>query len=292
MRFCWSLLATIGLFAASPWRSGKVVAHIQAAGLTESSGLAASRSHPGVFWSHNDSASGPYLFAFDRTGRSLGRWTVAGARNYDWEDLSVGPGPKKGTSYLYIGDIGDNTYRRKSILVYRIPEPDPASPSRVTAVSEKFRFQYPDGPHDAEALLVHPRSGHLYIVTKARGHDVVTRVFKSSPPVEGKIATLEQVTDLQLPGGSLLSLLMGRVTGGAISPDGRRVLLCDYSSGWEAVLPAGARNFDAVWQATWAQIDLGVRDQGEAVTYGPDGMSVFATSEGTAPSLVEAIRER
>ena len=29
-----------------------------------------------------------------------------------------------------------------------------------------YRFTYPDGPHDAEALLVDPRDGRIWIATK------------------------------------------------------------------------------------------------------------------------------
>ena len=33
--------------------------------ITESSGLAASKLHPGVYWTHNDSGDGPYVYAID-----------------------------------------------------------------------------------------------------------------------------------------------------------------------------------------------------------------------------------
>jgi hypothetical protein len=40
----------------------------------------------------------------------------------------------------------------------------------ATAVTEpavRYDLQYEDGPHDAEALLIHPKTGHLFIVTKS-----------------------------------------------------------------------------------------------------------------------------
>jgi hypothetical protein len=40
----------------------------------------------------------------------------------DCEDIAVGPGPVKGKSYVYDGDIGDNDSKRKYITVYRIEE--------------------------------------------------------------------------------------------------------------------------------------------------------------------------
>ena len=292
MRVSGSFLALAFLVAAASWGPARVIAHVDIPQLTESSGLAASRMYPGVFWSHNDSGGGPYLFAFDRSGKNLGRWSVVGARNYDWEDVAIGPGPVEGRAYLYIGDLGDNNYARESVTIYRVPEPAIASPGRRTQKAEAFRFEYPDRPHDAEALLVHPRTGTVYIVTKARGRETDTKVFKAAPPLlSGEVTMLRHVTDLHLPGGSLLSLLIGRITGGAISPDGKRLMLCDYGSGWETVLAPGAENFDDIWKGNWTAVDLGARDQGEAVTYGPDGRTVFATSEGALPALWEAVRD-
>ena len=78
--------------------------------------------------------------------------TVAGAEHVDWEDIAI-----RGRT-LYIGDIGDNLAQRPEIAVYRMPE--------TSTVAEKITLRYPDGPHDAEALLVDPRDGTIVIVTK------------------------------------------------------------------------------------------------------------------------------
>jgi len=37
--------------------------------------------------------------------------------------MAAGPGPERGKSYLYLGDIGDNNEARAEIVVYRVPEP-------------------------------------------------------------------------------------------------------------------------------------------------------------------------
>src|SRR6185295_4584513 len=76
--------------------------------ITESSGLAASRTAPGAYWTHNDSGDGPFIYAFDTRGNMLGIFRVTGANNRDWEDIATGPGPRPNHSYLYIGDTGDN----------------------------------------------------------------------------------------------------------------------------------------------------------------------------------------
>ena len=128
--------------------------------LPEASGLAASRRTPGRFWSHNDSGD-PVLFALDSNGRVTGRLSISGVTVEDWEAVAVGPCPSG--SCIYVADIGDNDAERKQVTVYRIAEPAEASGS--AKIADVFHATYPDGPHDAETLLVTPE-GRLLIVTK------------------------------------------------------------------------------------------------------------------------------
>src|SRR6185295_5989187 len=108
------------------------LADLEDRAIYESSGLVASRTSPGSYWTHNDAGNGPLIYAFDSQGRSRGVWQVTGATSIDWEDLSSGPGPKPDTNYLYIGDIGDNDGTRSEIGIYRIPEPVIPSAETVT----------------------------------------------------------------------------------------------------------------------------------------------------------------
>jgi hypothetical protein len=276
------LIAAPVLFAQ--YSTPKVIARVEVPGLKESSGVAASLNHPGVFWSHNDSGDRARLYAFDRSGQSLGRFSVQGATARDWEAISMGP-----DSHLYIGDIGDNRSSRKFVTVYRVREPDPGSKKQITAPAQAFRFTYPDRPHDAEALMVHPRTGDLYIVSKARGEDSKTLVFKASAPL--KSGKLRLIAELDLPNTSVFTLLLGRVTGGDISPDGTRAVVCDYFKAWEAELPRGAKTFDAIWKAEWKEVAVGQRAQGEGICYRHDGKALLTTSEGSPFPLIEVVRE-
>src|ERR1044072_8869678 len=95
------------------------IATITDKSVSESSGLAASRLTPGAYWTHNDSGDGPFVYAFDTRGDSLGVFRVAGAQARDWEDMAAGPGPEGGKSYLYLGDIGDNNSSRAEVVAYR-----------------------------------------------------------------------------------------------------------------------------------------------------------------------------
>ena len=84
---------------------------------------------------------------------------------------------------------------------------------------------------------------------------------------------MDKVSDLTVP-----AIPNGSITGGDISPDGKHLILCDYFSGYEFDLPAGA-DFDAIWKQRPARVDLGEREIGEAVAYSADGSFVIAVSE-------------
>src|SRR5690349_18567747 len=252
------------------------ITNIKERSITESSGLAASRSTPGAYWTHNDSGDGPFIYAFD------------------WEDMAAGPGPQANKSYLYLGDIGDNDEARDEVVVYRVPEPALTAATRKltkagpgsTEPAEAIRLKYPDGKHDAEALLVHPTTGDIYIVNKVPIANPV--VYEAAAPfTAGKLVTMKRLGEIRVP-----SIFGGVVTGGSISPDGRRVALCDYFQGYEIVLPASSKDFNDIWKQKMTGFDLGKRKQGESITYRLDGNALLATSEGKQSPLIQVERLR
>jgi hypothetical protein len=269
------------------------LASIKNESITESSGLVASRTTPGAYWTHNDSGDGPFIYAFDTTGETLGVFKVTGADARDWEDISIGPGPQANKPYLYAGDIGDNNENRSEITVYRFLEPElkPGDKTstkkqpRATERAETIRLKYPDGAHDAETLLVHPATGNLYLLTKVAFKNPV--VYEAAAPLNaGEVITLKRIGEVRVP-----SIFGGALTGGSISPDGRRVALCDYFQGYELVLPEKSNNFDDIWKQKMTGFDLGKRQQGEAIAYRLDGNALLATSE-KEPDLFQVERRR
>lgn len=268
------------------------LADLEDKAVNESSGLVASRTSPGNYWTHNDSGNAPVIYAFDSNGRRRGVWRVVGATSEDWEDMAAGPGPKANTSYLYIGDIGDNNGTRSEITLWRIPEPvipatDTGSTERrpeVTEPAEKIRLRYPDGKHDSEALLIHPKTGRIYVVTKVPL--INATVYTADMPSDIRdVITLRRVGEVELPG-----LAGGVVTGGAISPDGTRAALCDYFDGYEFVLKDGLP-FDSIWNQPLMVVDIGNRKHGEAITYRLDGKALMTTSERLPTPLFEMVRK-
>ncbi|MDP3909550.1 MAG: hypothetical protein Q8Q14_04085 [Gemmatimonadales bacterium] len=197
----------------------------------ESSGIAVSRAHPDVLWTHNDSGDGPFLYATDLLGRDRGWLRIPGARAADWEDIAIGPCPPpiKGQLHcLYLADTGDNVERRPQVTVYAVPEPaPPTGPGDTLRTTAVLRLRYPDGSHDVEAVYVSPRDSALYLVSKGRSGPI--RVYRVNAeqwaaPDEIAVATAVQTLDIRP------SMEAGRVvTGAGIRPDGRVVALRTYT---------------------------------------------------------------
>lgn len=247
--------------------------------VAESSGLAASRRNPGLLWTHNDSGDAARIYCLTAMGARCGTWDVTGAGARDWEDMAAGPGPVAGTSYLYLGDIGDNNRNQPQVVVYRVAEPvapGPASGRAATAPAERIVLRYEDGSHDAEALLVHPTTGDLYVVTKAVSGAEVHKAAAGT-------GVLRRIAGFGLGIGEV-------VTGGDIAPDGSRVVICTYYQAYELALPADPAGFDDVWDQDRRPVELAARAQGEAIAYRLDGNALLTTSERSPFPLHQVVR--
>jgi len=255
------------------------------AALVEASGIVASRAHPGILYSHNDSGDTARVIAFDDQGTLVAQLDITGATATDWEDIAIGPCPTG--SCIYVGDIGDNGTSRVTKTVYRFPEPNlmPGQAPTTIAVSgvEAFPFTYPVGIdrfHNAETLLVHPTSGEMYVVTKENvGTPSVVFEFPL-PLTPGTSATLTKLATLPFPSGADPD-----VSGGDIDPCGSSVLLRVGSVRAYVLLPAVGGGFDTAFTAPGplAQIrtvPLANEANGEAITWNATGTGYFTVGEG------------
>lgn len=268
----------------------KRIAVLQDDSITESSGLAVSQKNPGAFWTHNDSGGGAFLYAFDKSGKRLGTWKIPNAKNVDWEDLAVFVDRENNESYLLVADTGNNERNRSEAQIYRVREPQIADADKTstkkaplaTETAEILRVEYPDKETpDAETLLVNPQTGDIYIVGKTLvGSAKVYKLF--APQKFGEKQRAEQIAQIGVP-----SITPGFLSGGAISPDGKRMILSDYFAAYEYVLSARAKNFDEIFKAAPEKINLGERKQGEAVAFAADNSAVYATSEKRPTPLIE-----
>lgn len=250
--------------------------------LTEASGIAASRRNPGVLWSHNDSGGLNRAYALGLDGADLGAFVLSGATAADWEDIALGPGPLAGVDYLYLADIGDNFNIRPNIKVYRVREPavDASHPAGTATLSgvDTITLVYPDGPRDAETLMVDV-NGDMYIVTKrVTAHG---RVYRAAfPQSTSSTVTLQYCAEI--PWGAVNG--NGGATGGDISPDGSAVVV-RRGSGFSpaATLWRRAPGTDLwdVFSQAGCDLALPAEAQGEAIGFAPHDLSLFTTSEGS-----------
>jgi hypothetical protein len=240
---------------------------VRVEGLAEGSGVAASRKTPGRLWTHNDSGE-PVLFALDDKGTVTGRLTLSGAKVEDWEAIAVGPCPAG--SCIFVGDIGDNDTERPHVTIYRIPEPAEANGS--AKVTDVFHATYPDGAHDAEALLVTP-DGRLHIVTK--GETGASAIYRfPAKLVAGATVKLERVGEARAVGTAGRN---DRITDGSVSPDGQWVALRTLNA---VMVYRSSDLLSGNWrEASRIAVESLGETQGEGITFG-DTNSLYLVGEG------------
>jgi hypothetical protein len=227
--------------------------------IVESSGLALSRRHPGVVWTHNDSGDEARLFAVGSDGQTRAVLRLAGVEARDWEAVAAGR-DDRGRPALFAGDIGDNNGVWPEIAVYRVTEPAVLRDATVPAV--RYRLRYADGPHNAEALLVDPQSNRLYVATKAEsGGGLYRAPARLDPAGVNALQRIARVPPV--------------VTDGAFLPGGRGFVLRDYQ---QAHLYAGPGR-------RVGSFDLPLQLQGESLAVTADGRSLLVGSEGPDSEL-------
>ncbi|HEX6961148.1 MAG TPA: hypothetical protein VF175_04730 [Lacipirellula sp.] len=243
--------------------------------LNEISGIAVSRLNPEIVWMHNDGES-KQIYAV-RTSGEVAAQLRAPRGIQDLEDIALGPAANSDRDYLYLGDIGDNDGDRRTIQVFRFREPLLGSSGQEYAEEvEVITLMYPDGPHDAEALLVDPATGDIIIATKEeRGAHVYlaagTEAATGRPIVLRKIARLD----------------LDEVSAGDFSRDGQFVALRSEEQGWlwerqpseplKAMLARAPRIIPVLGRKQGRN--------GEAIAFAADGASYITMSEGKNESM-------
>jgi hypothetical protein len=270
----------------------RIIGKIESSEVTESSGIVASRCNENAFWTHNDSGNQNLIYALNIKGEHLGAWRVSGSKNKDWEGIGTFQNAK-GECFLYLGDIGNNVRAHGELIIYRVKEPSISEANKssgknnpeTTEAAEAIKINYPDVRHDAETLIVHPQTGDIYVLTKRISGAAGIYRLKANYATD-KTNTLEKIADFSVP-----AIPNGLLTGGDITPDGKRVVICDYFNAYELKLPEKAKDFEEIWRQEINVIKLGERQQGEAVCYSLDGNSIFATSEKKNSPIIEVRRK-
>ena len=240
---------------------------VDAASLPEVSGCAVSRRDPTIVWAHNDSGNEAAVIPVNRNTGAVGAAVaITNAKPKDPEDLAI---DADGT--LWLGDIGDNDRKRDEIAVYAFSEP--AAGAR-TAEATSIRLRYPDGPHDAEALLIAPDSKDLIVITKDKSG--VASVFRAPSAPSTATVTMTQVGSIAIRGETYPKPNL--ITAADALPDGTGVIVRTYERGYLLRRKPG-QQFASVWQAGPEPIELPFMIQGEAICVAPDARTLITASE-------------
>ncbi|WP_461453432.1 hypothetical protein [Mucilaginibacter sp.] len=275
----------VAFFCAHAWhkheqREETITGTLQNRDMDEISGIAASGINDNLYYVENDSGDTSRVFTIEPDGKNHATIYFKGDPKEnlgvaDCEDIAVGPGPVNGKSYLYDGDIGDNFSTRPYLTIYRMEEEKSWADTGIKhAEAVPIHLKYPDGPKDAETLMIDPIEKLIYIVSKRRdsvGIYSTPLIYKPNDTV-----TLTLHGKLFFNGIKPLKW----ITAGDISKDGTQILLKSYDKVYYWQRPLN----EPVWKVMLTQkpkeLPYYMEKQGEAIGFTPDGKGYYTTSEG------------
>ncbi|ETK30800.1 hypothetical protein [Microbispora sp. ATCC PTA-5024] len=223
--------------------------------ITESSGLAVSPTHDGIVYTHNDSGDGPRIFAVGEDGRTRATFTIGGATARDWEGMAASVDPATGRGVLWIADIGDNLDGAwPYVTVYKVTEPRAMRDATLPATA--YRLRYEGGGRNAEGVMVNPRTGRLYVVSKEMSGSVYEAPARLST---NRVNVLRKVGPAPI-----------MATDAAYAPDGSGFVIRTYFSA--SVYSAPGKLI--------AHVTMPPLQQAESISYTRDGTALLTGSEG------------
>jgi hypothetical protein len=217
--------------------------------IDSSAGLAVLADEPDYVFTINDHAPSRIFGVNPTTGRSTATMRLQDARSVDWEAIAPGQGRT-----LWVADNGDLSGSSKSsVIVYRFNLPSRLSTGYYSSTS--YRLTYPDGSHNAQALLVNPSDGTMYVATHDSGG-----------------GSLYEARNLSNGGTQLRKVgsVPADVTDGAYSPDGKQFVLRT---------PDKAYVYSAPGKQT-GTIALPQQRQGKGVAFTANGKSLLLSGAG------------
>ena len=299
-RFCVLILAAIspisglsGQEAAPPFAFRGKTAVVQAAGITEASGAAASRRVDDAVWVINDSGGTPQLHLLGTDGADRGAVTVEGVKNIDWEDLASYT--SGGVARLLIADTGDNNARRPHVSLLIVREPVIPGGGKPVAgsvkVERRIDFRFEGGPRDCEAVAVDAARQRVLLLTKRTSPPELHELPLAPKTTAGALPVTRKIGTVTLPPPTRLRIAFAtQPTAMDISADGSAVAVLTYVGVFLFQRAEGQS-----WQAAMAApVALGphLLPQAEAIAFSRDGSSIFVLSEGKKQPLMSYGRSR
>jgi hypothetical protein len=250
--------------------------------LDEISGLAVSRRHPGILWTHNDSGDAAQLYALGTDGQLRATVQLDGVTHIDFEDIAGFE--LDGEPYLLVADVGDNGGIRRQLQLYVFREPETIADQRLP-LAWSIRFRWPDGPRDCESVAVDPLAGEVLLASKKRVPPELFRLPLRSEADDELVAEpiahllhVIQPTDEDLQRNPVYGRYRSQITAIDLSPDGRNLAVLNYLQAY-----IYRRNGDEPWRNALRRQPLDLPfpwlAQAEAIAFDVDGRSVWIGTE-------------
>ncbi|KAA3637046.1 MAG: hypothetical protein DWQ02_07280 [Bacteroidetes bacterium] len=225
-------------------------------------------------WTHNDSGGGAELYNVNTTAPEvLSRRIILNAGARDWEEMA------DDSTYLYIGDFGNNKGKRRDLTIYKLPHHLLQSDT-TSITAEKIIFHYPDQERfdagaynhnfDCEAMIAVGDSLYLF----SKNHENERCRLYSLPNSAGKYeAQLKSEFDTD-----------GLITAADYDPQSGVLALLGYNvykkvGKWQ--------NKPFVWlidsipgndffSGNAVRVNLGFEQQTEGICFGEDGQLIIS----------------
>lgn len=168
MKLALISLITTSVFANQPCNfEFEHIGTVKEKALDEISGIQASKQFEDTIWLHNDSGDKPRFFGMSLSGERKGEFHIEGAKHEDWEDLAIGNCPGAKSTCLYLGDIGDNPFKRDTLTIYAVKEPKPNSGSKIQKVPlyHQYTVKLDTKARNFESMVVDGKT--LYLISKS-----------------------------------------------------------------------------------------------------------------------------
>lgn len=269
MKNITTLLVLLFLTGCSNYGQLTYVAKLPKA-LKENSGIAYYGNEKA--WFVEDHGNDDIIYQVDFKGKLLREIKIKNGKNNDWEDLAKDP-----EGNLYIADTGNNSNKRKDLVIYKIPNPENNDGKSIEA--EKITYNYPEQQefppkknnliYDSEAIFY--RNNTIYIITKDRSQPFKGRALLYKVPAtkgDYKAELIGEFNPCDTAG-------ICQVTSADISPDGKKIVLLGYGLLWVFT----DFTTDDFTKGSLETIDLGATTQLESVCFIDNNTLIISDEE-------------
>jgi hypothetical protein len=186
------------------------------------------------------------------------------------------------TGTLWISDSGDPQLSRSNIALWKIP------PSGQGSI---YRFTYPDGAHQSDAMVLDGDGRPIFITQPASGSGPANLYEPGPGPLQPNatvpLVNVGSFTPQATGTANKLSVIGNQlVTDGANSPDGTKVALRTFSDAYEWTV-TGGNVVAAITKGTPLITPMPNEEEGKSIAYSADGKSFLTVSDvsGSTPLL-------